>query len=269
MENIEHKTLTADFFEAWKLAIQTVISTALPLSKQKNVHFSMLRDHLNQPFIEHFSFGFSNQIFFCCIQTDEDTGVRPTSTAALCKYARECGAIPCLIPLTKSDDGTWKAYTPDYPLHFIDDDGDPQPLDLSSVISEGLVGMSDWEILDWSVNIVVDHIVDKFDIKNRHEINYQSTTGIYPQIWFKDKTGSVNYVVVSAVRYPKMDAPKPENIEEICEFSNLTGKGFFASISIAQADGFKEDPGLGYRPPIEFIYRGCGAHVNFKGLEKL
>jgi len=269
VENIPHQTLTANFFEAWKLAIQTVISNAVPLSEKKNVHFSMLRDHLNQPFIEHFSFGLSNKIFFCCIQTDEDTGVSITPTDMLYKYALECGAIPCLFPLTKSVDGAWKPYTPDNPLHFITANGDFEPLELSYTISEGLVEMSDWEILDWSVSIVVDHIMDKFDIKNRHEINYQSTTGIYPQIWFKDKTGTLNYVVVSAVRYPKMDAPKPENIEEICKFANLTGNGFFASVSIAQADGFKSDPGIGYRPPAEFIYRGCGVHVNFKGLEKL
>jgi len=269
MENIPHQTLTDDFYQAWKLAIKTVISLAAPISKQKNVHFSLLRDHLNQPFIEHFSFRFSNQIFFCCIQTDSDTGVNTTRSDVLYKYALECGAIPCLFPLTKSDDGAWKPYTPDNPIHFIDDKGVPEPLELSNAISENLIGMSDWEILDWSVSIVVDYIMDKFDIKDRHEINHQSTTGIYPQIWFEDKTGSVNYVVVSAVRYPKMDAPRPENIEEICKHSNSTGQGFFASVSIAQADGFKEDPSLGYRPPAEFIYRGCGANVNFKGLEKL
>jgi hypothetical protein len=269
MENIEHQTLTTEFYEAWKLAIETVISIALPLSKEKNIHFSLLRDHLNQPFIEHFSFRFGNQIFFCCVHTDEKTGVTPAATDALYKYARECGAVPCVIPITKSDDGTWKPYTPDYPLHFIKDDGDPEPLIFSSIISKDLVEMSDWEILDWAINVVVDHIMDKFGIKHRHEINYQSTTGIYPQIWFKDQNGSVNYVVVSAVRFPKTDASKPDNIEEICGFANKQGQGFFASVSFVRADGFKEYPGLGSSPPAEFIYRGCGANVNFKGLEKL
>mgnify|MGYP006085005491 CR=1 FL=1 len=269
MKNIEHQTLTADFFEAWKLAIQTVISIAEPLARKEKVSFKLLRDHLNQPFIEHFSFVFGNQIFFCCIVTDESTGVGLTSPESLKDYAKECGAIPCLFPLVRTDDGSWKPHTPDIPLHYIDETGDFEPLLLASAISNDLIGMSDWEISDWAINIVVEHVLEEFNIEDKQEVNYQSTTGIYPQIWFKDKNGIIYYIVVCAVRFPETEALKPNNIAQICSISNERGRGFFASVSFAQADGFKSQPALGYRPPAEFIYRGCSTRVRFDGLENL
>lgn len=266
---IKHQTLTSDFFEAWKCAVQTTIAFAAPQAKQENVDFRLIRDHLNQPFIEHFSFGFGNQLFFCCIYTDEDCGVMSTSSEALRTYATECGAIPCLLPLSRTADGGWEPSFPESPLLGITETGDLGVINLPSLISEDLIELTDWELGDWAVGIVVEHVMKEFNIANRHELNYQSTTGIYPQIWFQDEHGAIRYVVFSAIRYPAKEAPMPDNIDEIRSIADQRGTGFFASVSFAQSDGFKENPGIGYRPPPEFIYRTCPVAVNFTGLQKL
>ena len=70
---------------------------------------------------------------------------------------------------------------------------------------------------------------------------------------------SRSYVVVREVCFPEWNAPIPSNIESIKQNCNpISEIGYFASVSVANADNHDLPP-----------YRGHGMHVRFTGIEEL
>jgi hypothetical protein len=266
METLKHLEITSDFHQAWLTAVRAVEAACRVVVEERDIEFWWLRAHLNQPLIEHLAFGLGNQIFFCRVLPAEDTGVPISSNGAVEEYAKKCGALSCALPVERDQEGGWRIVSPDPKVPMFTGE-DFEPLLLEQALTQDLIEMSDWEISDWAVNVVVDHVMKEFEIERRSELNYQSTADCDPQIWFVTKEGFRHYVVVRAARYPELRAPMPENISELAEIDE--GKGFFASVSFVNADGLKDDPEIGYRPPPDFLYRGGSVHVVFNGLEKI
>jgi len=89
MYDINQNDVTDEFVKCW-------MSAGRYLDSQKG-ELIWLRTHLAQPMIEHLSFRLGNQIFFIQI-FDNING--------LISFSKECKAIPCLLPMKKTD-GEW------------------------------------------------------------------------------------------------------------------------------------------------------------------
>ena len=66
--------------------------------------------------------------------------------------------------------------------------------------------MSDWEIHDFGVQIVVDHIKDKLGFEM---ISAQGNPKVDPSLWFNGESGP-EWVVLRAVRYPETEGALPD-----------------------------------------------------------
>jgi len=257
---IQHEDITEDFWAAWKHAMAYLVTYLKILEMKGEVTPYVLRRNLNQPFVEHLSFGVGNGIFFVWVEMYDH--IFDSSRKYFLEHARNCGAVPCIMPLEEKD-GEWQpiensilidAYTrkPLYPL---------------SLITDEVIEMTDWEVSDFAIDVVVKYIIKEYQIEDlEQDLKFQSTPGSNPQIWFVDRNSKRNFVIVRAVRYPQEKAKRPDNI---AQFPSLLGcdQGYFASVSLANIDAFDEAEHL--PPSSKYLYRGCGMYVRFIGLEEI
>ena len=225
--------------------------------------FSFLRMLPVPPMIDHLSFKIGNQIFF--IYMDPlDNEVRPVSNLeAMIEFAEEAKAIPCLMPMERTNLG-WKPAIPDWGLVDARTGRSIHPPDL---VTDELIEMSDWEFHDFAVQVVRETLLEREEVDIT---SYCSNPGIDPSVWFRDReTGEEGYVVVRAARYPNIEAAPPEDPEGLIEHCAFrTRNAFFASVGAANS----EDP---FDPnPLENgnflpLYRGGGKLVRFEGLVPL
>jgi hypothetical protein len=124
-------------------------------------------------------------------------------------------------------------------------------------VSDEHIEMTDWEPQDFAVQSVRDHL----ETAGRKLMSWQGNPAVDPSIWFVGTSGP-EWVVVRAVRYPKVKANPPSNWPQISERCASLGKvGHFASVSVAGADdGFDSDG-------ANQLWRGHGLIVRFEGLE--
>jgi hypothetical protein len=123
------------------------------------------------------------------------------------------------------------------------------------------IEMSDWEVHDFSVEIVSASI-----LKSGGEIiSKQPSLRIDPSIWFRDKNGT-HFVVIRGVRHPVQAAQLLSNIEVIkVRCSKMSRSGFFASVVLANSeDPF--DPNAAVNGNFFPLYRGHGFMPKFQGL---
>jgi len=113
-----------------------------------------------------------------------------------------------------------------------------------------------------AVQIVRDKLVEQ----NRKLMTWTSYPEIEPGLWFVGGEGP-EWVVIRAVRYPRVRADIPSNWREITErCARLANIGHFASVSVANGnDPF--DP-TGNLPPLP-LWRGHALLVKYEGLEPL
>ncbi|USA60873.1 hypothetical protein NCF85_12360 [Qipengyuania citrea] len=129
-----------------------------------------------------------------------------------------------------------------------------QSVDPFSLVSDELIEVADWELLDFAVQVVKQWLQRKgFEIMSTH-----SNPNVDPNIWFVGDNGP-EWVIVRAARYPEKVAQIPSNVEAIdkqCEA--LSHLGNFASFGFALAENV-ETP----------IWRGHAADVQFEGIKPI
>lgn len=92
--------------------------------------------------------------------------------------------------------------------------------------------MTDWELQDFAVQIVRDHL----EKAGRKLMSWQGNPSVDPSIWFVGDEGP-EWVVVRAARYPKANTVPPENWQQIADrCARIARIGHFASVSVANAD---------------------------------
>ena len=124
------------------------------------------------------------------------------------------------------------AWTPDRPGWGLLDARTGRSVDPVALVSDKRIEMTEWELLDFVVQIVRDHL----EKAGRKLMTWTSHPAVNPSIWFVGDSGP-EWVVVRAVRYPQMEATPPENWQQIAERCERLGKvGHFASVSVANAD---------------------------------
>jgi hypothetical protein len=159
----------------------------------------------------------------------------------------------CLMPM-KNSNGVWKPVESGWGLLDAKTRLAINPVDY---VSEERIPMTPWEIQDFAVLVVRNHLADKgFEI-----MSYNNNPGVKPSIWFVGPEGP-EWVVVKAIRLDDAEE-EPENLTEVaksCE--HLSKKGNRANVFLmSEADFMSLDDELGP------LYRGMKIMPEFAGLE--
>lgn len=237
-----------DFVRCWQSAGQHL------QSQIEHGALNFFRANLTPPFLEHLSFRLGNQIFFIHVTDDEEQIVKPSTVEATLTASEMGKGIPCLMVMQRTMSG-WEPKHGGWGLTHAVTGEMVSPLDL---VSDELIEMSDWELQDFAIQIVKDHLE-----KEGCKVNSTaSDPNIDPQIWFEGTDGGFHYAVVRGVRYPAKEASLPHNIESIMDYcKQKTDSGYFGSVRVANADE-AFDPAGGGMP----LWRGHGLMVGFDGL---
>lgn len=248
MFGIEMHKPSTEFRDCW-LAAGRHLSTQM-----QDPAITWLKADLSPPFLEHLSFRLGNQLFFIRLEDADGVLEVPGTRRGLEAIANGCEGSACLMPMRRSAAG----WSPELAGWGLKDLSRGEPVDPASLVSDHPIEMTDWELQDFAVQIVRDHL-------KREEHMIMSSNGdpnVDPSLWFVGSQGP-EWVVVRACRYPNKAAARPNNWSSIADrCSALSKKGHFASVSVASGDQ-DFDKGAKIRP----ILRGHGMHVSFKGLE--
>lgn len=251
MHDIEMQEVTSEFEKCWKTA-----GAHIQRQTQDGSH-SWLRAHLSPPFLEHLSFRLGNQLFFIRIEDVDDHLQVPGSVNGLRAIADGCKGHACLMPMKKSDlSGDW---APDSHGWGLLDARTNMPINPLTLVTDEKIEMTAWELHDFAVQIVKGQL----DKAGYEVMSSQGNPGVDPTIWFVGESRKPEWVVVRAVRYPALDAKRPDNWSSIVQgCAKLSNIGHFASVAFASVDQTFDTASDDLVP----LWRGHGVHVNYKGL---
>lgn len=246
MHDIPMAEPSRDFLAMWQAAsnhIQSFFQDGLQ---------SWLKVDPRPPFLEHLSFRLGNQVFFIRVEDVDEEAEVPGNRGGLLTVAEGWNGYPCLMPMRR----TLQGWEPDRPGWGMIDLRDGKRINPSMLVTDEPVAMTDWELLDFAVQVVRNDLKERgCDIMSSH-----SNPQVDPNIWFvADMAKWPEWVVVRAARFPERRAERPANLEAIARnVAQMSRHGHFASVSFASADD-----------PKEPLWRGHGAEVGFEGLEPL
>ena len=249
MHGIEMHEVSREFASCWQAAglhIQTRV--------QGPMH-SWLKSNLNPPFLEHLSFRLGNQLFFIRIEDVDERLSGPGSRDGLLSIAEGCNGHACIMPM-RFRSGDWSADAAGWGLVSARTGKTVDPIVL---VSDDRIEMTDWELQDFAVQLVRDHL----EKAGRNLMSWQSNPAVDPSIWFAGNNGP-EWAVVRAVRYPTLKANPPVNWRTIAAGCVHVGRvGWFACVSVANAkDTF--DPSAAV--PAIPLWRDHALQARFDGL---
>ena len=250
MHDIEMHEASKEFTKCWQEASRHL------RFKMQGADRNWLKADLRPPFLEHLSFRLGNQLFYVRID-DIDGQVRgPGNRNGFRTIADGCKGHACIMQMSKVGED-WKVDEIGWGL--IDPDTG-KAIDPTALITDEKIEMTDWELHDFAVQTVRDHIEQKLGYQL---MSSQGNPGVDPSIWFVGNQGP-EWVVVREVRYPDLEAMMPSSIEEVAEgCAHLSRTGHFASVSCANSEDVFDSSG---RIPALPLWRGHGIIVKFQGL---
>jgi len=251
MYQVEQGEPSQDFKSAWQEAGRFIQSKGAE-------GINWIRATLNPPMAEHLSFRIGNQLFFIFVEAAEfnfENGKK-----LFLDVSHEANAIPCIMTMNKRLT-TYEPMNSGWGLIHAESGHSVDP---GLMVSDELIEMSDWEIHDFAIQMVKEHLSKQ----GKKVFSAQSSLKIDPSIWFEDSKKAC-WVVVRAVKYPEKEAIIPPNINEISQgCSRMGDTGYFASVVVVNSndpfDPDAQDNG-NYLP----IYRGHGINVKFSGLKNV
>jgi len=196
MENIEMDEATDAFRECWAAA-------GRHLAKQvQGGSLSWLKVSLVPPVLEHLSFRIGNQSFFIRVYDVDRKVDGPGNPKGYHYIAQKCEGHALLMPM-RYRLGEWQPDLPGWGLFDPENRLAVNPLDW---VTDEKLEMTEWELQDFAVQIVRDHIRDKlgFEIMSTN-----SNPDVDPSIWFVGESGGPEWVVVrhACYRNPHIDRP--------------------------------------------------------------
>lgn len=249
MYEIEPWEPPQEFVAAWRCAGQLIQRMG-----QEGIWW--VRATLNQPLVEHLSFRLGNQLFFVFVEVEHVVSFSGAGKHLFLEVSREAKATLCVLKMQRSG----VTFAPVDTGWSMIDAITSRAVNPAEMVSDELIEISDWELQDFAVQVVRRRL----EKQNKEVQTWQSSPQIDPSIWFQAGAGRC-WVVVRAVRYPKLRADRPANLEDIKCFCAERGKtGFFASVSAASSN----DPFAGASHAMP-LYRGHPMAVRFKSLEPL
>jgi hypothetical protein len=216
-----------------------------------------LKADLRPPFLEHLSFRLGNQLYFIRIEDADGRVPSPGSLNGLFSIATGCKGHACIMSMKKTLGG-WA------PVHSgwgLFDARTGKVLNPAQLVSEELIEMTDWELRDFAVQVVRQHLKKEgFQL-----MSWNGNPDVNPSIWFIGKDGP-EWVMVSASRYPS-DPVKPTILQQVrSQLEKVAKKGSYAAVAFASTDD-PFDPEAKSNGNFVRLYRGHGVHVRFTGLE--
>ena len=252
MHDIETTTPSPEFIDCWNTAGRHLQTCRV------GPDFRWLKATPIPPFLEHLSFAVGNQLYFVRLESKSRAGeallATPGSLAGLQAIAKGCNGHACIMPMAEGPEG-WRPVEPGWGLLHVETG---KRVDPSSLATDDLIEMTDWELHDFAVQVVRDCIK-----KQGHELmSSQGNPSVDPSIWFIGEHGP-ECVVVRAARHPLTDAEQPASLKQITErCMDMAKRVHFASVAAVSTDyDFQEGSA-----PVP-IYRGKGMYANYKGLE--
>ena len=251
MHKVEQEKPPKHFEQAWAAAGRHIQNRIGP----KN----WLRSNLHQPFSEHLSFRLGNQVFM--VYVDPYVNGEPIYPCTenrrrlFLQIIEDANAFGCILRM----DMAGEEFRPFYPDWGMIDISTEKSIDPAGKISDALIEMTDWELLDFGIQVVRHHLTED----GKELTSWQSSLQIDPSIWFNDADG-FHWVVVRVARYPEESIPVPQNIDAIRKAcAEMGDDGFFAQVILASADD--EFTGQNVKP----LHRGHGLFPKFQGLQPL
>lgn len=230
--------------------------------------YKWIKAELTWPSFDHLTFGYGNQVFSVLVVIID--GGRSSLTQKERNRCVEACAVNNLIPCRFGIDArSVKPICQDWNLTHLVSGRDIIPSECANAYR---ITMSEWELQNFSIQLVRDHITDQL---SANVLSFCDVIGVDPQIWFEDKTGSRCWVVVR--HYGRITGQeKDEWIGFERSNRQLQGyDGFLAAFSMASAEPIVRDREghivplserfSGYAP----LYRGDGFFVKFDGLQRV
>jgi hypothetical protein len=175
MHDVEMHEASDEFARCWRAACQHIGRQV-----QGPMH-SWLKASLNPPFLEHVSFRLGNQLFFVRIEDVQGRLTVPGTRVGLFAIAHECKGHACIMPMREKA-GTW---SPEVPGWGLVDAHTGEAIDPVTLISDEKMVMTDWEVQDFAVQIVRDHLRQS----GRELRSWQGNPGVNPSLWFVGDSG--------------------------------------------------------------------------------
>lgn len=250
MHDIEMHEPSEDFSRCWRAAGQHLQTLA------QGAPLSWLKVNLTPPILEHLSFRVGNQLFFIRIEDADGQIDIPGNPNGVLSIADGCKGYACLMPMRRIG-SEWVPIENGWGLI---DAKMSTPIDPAALVTDEKIEMTDWELHDFAVQVVRDHIEKDLGYQL---MSSQGNPDVDPSIWLVGDHGP-EWVMVRAAKYPDLEASLPANIEEISEnCSRLSRIGHFASVAIANSDDAFDPSG---DVPALPLWRGHKMFVRFEGL---
>ena len=230
--------------------------------------YRWIKTDLTWPSFDHLTFAYRNQIFSVLVDLvhDRQTSLTSQEVKRCIDASSDHNLVPCVFPvdslsLTPLKDG-WNLSNMESGTAILPED----------CIDDVKVEMSQWELRNFAIQIVRDHIEQSMKGK---VLSYCDVIGIDPQVWFEDQHSNRSWVVVR--NFPMIHGYESKEFREI-ERSNpqlVPYDGYFGPVSLASSEPFTVDLDAKLVPLSKRfdgsspVYRGDGFYINFKGLERI
>lgn len=195
--------------------------------------FQWIKMEYTVPYFMDLSFRFKNRVFgiiFVTVGKDgiilDDSGWKERS-----KLCLENDIIPALL-LFDDSNSIIKAVGDKYNLVSAiryKEEGLTESINPEKAADDSFREMGDYEIENMAVMAIVENLHDK---ENIDEILYQTYPGVYPNIYWIDKNGALNWMIVKTIKEkgkrPEIESGMIERIKSnrgighygLCEISN-------------------------------------------------
>ena len=230
--------------------------------------YRWIKSDLTWPSFDHLTFAYRNQVFSVLVDFIQNgrTSLTQLDVKRCVDASTEHNLVPCVFPV---DARTFRPLKDGWTLSNLESGVSVVPDDF---VDDVKVEMSEWELRNFSIQIVRDHIE-----KNLKDtiLSYCDVIGIDPQVWFEDQQGNRCWVIVrnfglidgsESSKFRGMETRNPQLVPY---------DGYFAAVSVASSEPVTLDLDAKLVPLSKRfdgsspIYRGDGFYVNFKGLERI
>ncbi len=165
-------------------------------NKVTHKYLNWIKTEPSYPAFEDFTFSFRNQVCPVLVLWADDSGTLLNPPPRIESLRREAGRnnlIPCVFPIR---DRTGRPFFPD--TWNLINPFTGKRIDPAAVSSDDPVEVSDWELRNWAVKIVWDHLKSE----GLERLSYCDAPEIDPQIWFRDNYGRECWIEVLYSVYP-------------------------------------------------------------------
>ncbi len=267
--------------------IETMMRDKSPQGKSSQKGFRWIKTDWTYPSFEHFTFAYRNQVFPVFVELFEEgqSIMQDNECERFIDAASKYNLIPCTfrveIQYTKKTSWFFWQESPKDNTHFslhpissgwnLWDLRTGKPVDPSVMGDDTNIEMSEWEKLDFCVQIVKDYLKKE----NYKFSSYCSLPEMNPQLWFEDNNGYYCWCIVRHITNIENDdfhkwVGFEKQMPQLKKYD-----GFYAGVSLASAEPVLYDKAGRLIPLSERytgkapLYRGDGMSVRFLGLKRI